>query len=307
MLLDDLVTAIQTVRARIREHGNSLSQNEYRTRLALIDPVLNALGWDVSDPKLVTPEYQVGSGRADYALLGENGNPSAFIEAKRLGEMAEASKHETQLFTYAVTQGVRYAGLTDGNRWIFDNLTARFSGDESRLLDVTIAKESAHQSALKFLLLWKPNLGTGQPIDANEPISVTPPEPRPIIDPIPTGWISLADYKVVGNGKPPQMRLPDRKEVQLKYWYEILVEAAEWLTRTGELSPASCPVTNSQGGDLVNIEPREQHGGSFRSHRQLGNGLFVKTHGSSITILGSTKILLKHFGKDSSSILLKSS
>ena len=48
MLLDDLVTAIQTVQQRIREHGNSLSQNEYRTRLALIDPILNALEWDVS-------------------------------------------------------------------------------------------------------------------------------------------------------------------------------------------------------------------------------------------------------------------
>ena len=52
MLLDDLVTAIQTVQGRIREHGTTLSQNEYRTRLALIDPYLNALGWDVSDPKL---------------------------------------------------------------------------------------------------------------------------------------------------------------------------------------------------------------------------------------------------------------
>ena len=51
MLLDDLVTAIQTVQQRIREHGTSLSQNEYRTRLALIDPMLNALGWDVSDPE----------------------------------------------------------------------------------------------------------------------------------------------------------------------------------------------------------------------------------------------------------------
>ena len=123
MLLDDLVTAIQTVQQRIREHGNTLSQNEYRTRLALIDPILNALGWDVSDPKLVTPEYQVGSGRADYALLGEDGKPQAFIEAKRLGEMAEASKHETQLFTYAVgrkaldTLALRMA--TDGYSTIY--------------------------------------------------------------------------------------------------------------------------------------------------------------------------------------------
>ena len=177
MLLDDLVTAIQTVQQRIREHGTTLSQNEYRTRLALIDPILNALEWDVSDPKLVTPEYQVGSGRADYALLGEDGKPQAFIEAKRLGEMAEASKHETQLFTYAVTQGVRYAGLTDGNRWIFDNLSARFSGGESRLLDVTISKELAHQCALKFLLLWHPTLVVGQPVEASEPILGTHPEP----------------------------------------------------------------------------------------------------------------------------------
>ena len=142
MLLDDLVNAIQTVQQRIHEHGNSLSQNEYRTRLTLIDPILNALGWNVADPKLVMPEYQVGSGRADYALLGEDGKPLAFIEAKRLGEMAEASRHETQLFTYAVTQGVRYAALTDGNRWIFDNLTARFSDGESRLLDLNISSES---------------------------------------------------------------------------------------------------------------------------------------------------------------------
>ena len=59
-MLDDLVTAIQTVQQRIREHGNTLSQNEYRTRIALIDPILNALGWDVSDPVLVTPEVSGG-------------------------------------------------------------------------------------------------------------------------------------------------------------------------------------------------------------------------------------------------------
>ena len=93
MLLDDLVTAIQTVQGRIRgEHGTSLSQNEYRTRLSLIDPMLNALGWDVSEPEFgdaLKTRYS-GVVGPDYALLGETTNkPSAFIEAKRLGEMAE--------------------------------------------------------------------------------------------------------------------------------------------------------------------------------------------------------------------------
>ena len=307
MLLDDLVTAIQTVQGRIREHGNTLSQNEYRTRLALIDPVLNALGWDVSDPALVTPEYQAGNGRADYALLGLDRKPRAFIEAKRLNEPLES--HQDQVFKYTWDQKLFYGGLTDGNRWILEDVTAAFSGRDGRLLDVTISNEAAYQCALKLLLLWHPTLETGQLIEANEPIIVTPPEPDPIIDPLPPSleWVSIADYKFEGDGNPPKIRLPDKKEVQLKYWYEILVEVAEWLVRTEELTPASCPVTNSQGGGLVDVEPREKHGGSFRSHRQLENGLFVKTHGSSITILGSTKILLKRFGKDPASILLKPS
>ena len=115
MLLDDLLTAIQTVQQRIREHGNSLSQNEYRMRISLIDPVLNALGWDVSDPKLVTPEYHVGSGRADYALLGEDSKPQAFIEAKRLGQNLNSEEFQEQVFTYAWRQRLKYIGLTDGN------------------------------------------------------------------------------------------------------------------------------------------------------------------------------------------------
>lgn len=41
-----------------------------RTRMALIDPLLSALGWTLSDPKEVIPEYKVDGGWADYALGG---------------------------------------------------------------------------------------------------------------------------------------------------------------------------------------------------------------------------------------------
>ena len=53
--------------------------------MALIDPLLSALGWDTSDPGLVLPEYSSdsSSGRADYALLRPDGRPAAFIEAKK--------------------------------------------------------------------------------------------------------------------------------------------------------------------------------------------------------------------------------
>ena len=305
MLLDDLVQAIQTVQGRIREHGNTLSQNEYRTRLALIDPILNALGWDVSDPVLVTPEYQAGNGRADYALLGPDGKPRAFIEAKRLNEPLEA--HQDQVFKYTWDQKVFYGGLTDGNRWVLEDVTAGFEDREGRLLNLTISKGTAHQSALKLLLLWHPTLASGEPVRADDPILITDPEPEPIIGPIRPNWVSLADYEVIAGEKPPLVRLPDKREIRLQYWYELLVETAKWLVKTGELTATNCPVANSRGGGLINTEPREQNGAPFRSHRQLDNGLFVKTHGSSVTIIGSTKILLNRFDKDPSSILLKPS
>ena len=317
MLLDDLVTAIQTVQGRIRgEHGNSLSQNEYRTRLALIDPILNALGWDVSDPKLVMPEYQVGSGRADYALLGEDGKPQAFIEAKRLGEMAEASRHETQLFTYAVTQGVRYAGLTDGNRWIFDNLSARFSGGESRLLDVTISKELAHQCALKFLLLWHPTLVVGKPIEASEPVLATQPgtessmeiseppitAPEPPIPPTPPSeWISLTNYEY-SHGQPSFMRLPDSQEKQLSHWYRIIENTAEWLIEERKLTTAMCPIK-----DIVSSDLFSEGGARYLRYGELKNGMFFNKNKSAKDHLRGLRILLRQCGQDPASILLKPS
>ena len=51
MPLDDLVHVIETLQQRIKDHGDSLRQNETRTRMALIDPLLQALGWDVADTR----------------------------------------------------------------------------------------------------------------------------------------------------------------------------------------------------------------------------------------------------------------
>ena len=77
MGLDDLVARIELLQARIRSHKAALRENETRTRMALIDPLMHALGWDVSDPGVVTPEYKVSGGWADYALLRPDGRPAA--------------------------------------------------------------------------------------------------------------------------------------------------------------------------------------------------------------------------------------
>ena len=58
MVLGDLVGSIELLQERIRSHNAVLRENETRTRMALIDPLLSALGWDISDPGVVTPEFK---------------------------------------------------------------------------------------------------------------------------------------------------------------------------------------------------------------------------------------------------------
>ena len=152
MPLDDLVGVIGTLQRRICAHGAALRENETRTRMALCDPLLSVLGWDVSDPGLVMPEYNVSGRRADYALLVPDGRPVATIEAKKLGASLEA--HRMQMLNYSNASDVEYAGLTDGDRWELYEVFKRGQLEDRRILDVSISSMAAHEWALRLLLIW---------------------------------------------------------------------------------------------------------------------------------------------------------
>ena len=102
MKLDQLVACIETLKKRMDAHREILESNEAHTRVALIDPLLNALGWDVADPSQVSYEHYVDSARkhrerADYGLMGldkhNNGSkPVAILEAKKLGADLDSHK-----------------------------------------------------------------------------------------------------------------------------------------------------------------------------------------------------------------------
>ncbi len=178
MLLEPLVATIQNLKRSIEAHETSLRENEIRTRMALIDPLLSILGWDTSDPELVLPEYTV-SGRADYALLKPDGRPAAFIEAKKLGEPLE--QHRMQMLNYSNAAGVDYAGLTNGNQWEFYSVFERGTLDQRLLLQTNIVSANPYHCALGFLLLWRPNLASGDPtkapVPALAPLPVDTPSP----------------------------------------------------------------------------------------------------------------------------------
>ena len=171
MLLGDLINVIETLKERMTTHFQSLQQNETRTRTTLIDPLLTALGWDVSDPGLVTPEYSVGQGKADYALVngGPQPRPVAIVEAKPLGSLLN-DRERNQMLTYVNMEGIKYAVLTNGDLWELYDIFKPARLDERRLLNVRITSTPTHQLALQLLLLWRTNLASGVPVPAQEPV-----------------------------------------------------------------------------------------------------------------------------------------
>ena len=276
MPLDELVSVIETLQQRISDHGTTLRENETRTRMALIDPLLNALGWDVSDPALVTPEYSVGGGRADYALHGSESIPAAIVEAKRLGHSL-SDDERMQMLNYANARGIRYAAVTDGNVWEFYEVFKQAPLEDRRLLSLRIANTPAHELALQLLLLWRPNLASGQPVMANEPVlGFDSPEPTPLLpDPTPVpsrlnpaqGWVELSSYQP-GEKMPVAIRLPDGTECQVRLWLDLPWHSAAWLWATGKLNRSNLPVRVGGVGKryIVNVQPVHSDSKPFNSN-----------------------------------------
>ena len=315
MLLDDLVSVIESHRERIRSHDVALRENETRTRMALIDPLLQALGWDVSDPAMVTPECKVSGSWADYALLNANGKPVAFLEAKRMHE--PLSSHRKQMLGYCVESGVKYAGLTDGNHWELYDVFKAAPLEEKRILDISIAGAPAHECALKLLLLWRPNLVTGQPVPACEPIFGDAPVPTPMpanVEPIALtprpespDWVALSMYDLpAGTQCPAAIRFWDGSERKPKRWYEVLTLIIEKLHSEGLLTVDDAPIQSSSKTNVVNIEPVHPSGKPFGTHKKInGTPLFVNVHLNAWQARQNAKRLLKRYGRSPDDVYLQ--
>ena len=114
--------------------------SEAAVRLAVIVPVLTALGWDPADPKQWVPEMPVPSGRVDDALKSDMGTPLVFVEAKKHGNLS--AKAEEQLFDYAAKQGVPMLVLTDGDTWDLYLAMAAGEPHERRFAHVELTQSS---------------------------------------------------------------------------------------------------------------------------------------------------------------------
>ena len=122
---------------QLSERIVSLKENittEEATKMSMILPFFQLLGYDVFNPSEFCPEYTADIGvkkgeKVDYAIL-INGYPELLIECKWCGE--SLSKHGSQLFRYFGTSPAKFGILTNG-------LTYQFFTDldETNKMDLT--------------------------------------------------------------------------------------------------------------------------------------------------------------------------
>jgi hypothetical protein len=126
---------------------------EQNTKAMLIEPILEALGWDIRDWDEVHREFRAKSGDSpvDYALKIMR-TPRLFLEAKGLGEDLSDRKWVAQVLGYATVAGVEWCVLTDGDEWRFYNSTAAVDAEEKLFRRVRLS-DGNHDEALETLSL----------------------------------------------------------------------------------------------------------------------------------------------------------
>ncbi|MCH7698815.1 MAG: N-6 DNA methylase [Chloroflexi bacterium] len=112
--------------------------NEAQTRKDFIDPLLQALGWDVRgiERDEVLVEERTPAGFPDYTLKIDN-IPRVYVEAKPLEDDLYNKKYAEQAITYAYNKGVTWAVLCNFTRVLVFNAEWQTTAvQRARVLDI---------------------------------------------------------------------------------------------------------------------------------------------------------------------------
>lgn len=154
--MDRLVQAIEMVRQKLpglRRH----CLKETPTRTIVIDPLLEALGWDVRDPDEVQLEYPTIDGKfVDYALK-LNRKPVLLVEAKALGDSLEDVKAITQVVGYAANGGIVWCILTNGIKWRVYRSMEKCPAPDKLMFEVSLDPDASENMTVEQVAtqMWR--------------------------------------------------------------------------------------------------------------------------------------------------------
>jgi hypothetical protein len=149
---------VRDVVAKIRRYQDRCI-GEQNTKASLVEPVLEALGWDVRDPDEVFREFKAKSvdSPVDYALTILR-KPRLFVEAKGLGEALTNRKWVSQVLSYATIAGVEWCVLSDGDEYRFYNANAPLDAEEKLFCRVKLAEGDETETVKTLMLISRSNM-----------------------------------------------------------------------------------------------------------------------------------------------------
>ena len=187
-------------------------------------------------------------------------------------------------------------------------------------LEISIANTPAHKSALQLLLLWRPNLASGKPVPAPEPIlddtwprgidpspHSPPPEPPPAQRPVSPGWVALSEFNPPSRSPcPVAIRFWDGSEQSLEYWYEILIGVVKRLHSEGRLAVEDVPIGWTSKVYSVHTKPVHPSGKEFKSPKWVeGTPFVVNVHLDPRYVRENTRKLLQRCGRSPADVHLR--
>ena len=135
--MDAIIRCIEGLRMKLDKHRKD-DLKEYPTRTIFLDPLLQALSWDVRDPDEVELEYPTIDGKSvDYAPK-INRKPVLFIEAKPLNDPLTDVRSITQIVGYAANAGVEWCILTNGVTYKVYRSTERAEAPDKLLFEISL-------------------------------------------------------------------------------------------------------------------------------------------------------------------------
>ena len=144
--IEELVNKYRSVAAS----GKIKTYSEEETKLGFIQPMFEALGWDVFDKNEVTAEEQISGDRVDYGFY-LNGRIKFYLEAKPLKADLYREDYAKQAIKYSWNKGVTWAVLTDFETLIIFNALS----PEKTLVGKKYLSFSYEEYLTRFDELWR--------------------------------------------------------------------------------------------------------------------------------------------------------
>lgn len=141
----ELEARLEALGEKIRKHAEIL-ETEEAAKFALVNPFIEALGYDLADPSQVVPEFTCDVGgkkgeKVDYAL--KVGDEVAILVECKATNSSLSLKHASQLYRYYGASEAKFAVLTNGVIYkFFSDLDATNRMDETPFLEVDLCNLS---------------------------------------------------------------------------------------------------------------------------------------------------------------------